>query len=524
MPPPPSKSVNFITAHDGFTLSDLVSYQHKHNEANGEDNRDGSDDNHSWNHGVEGPSQSDAVDAARKRDQRNLLALLFASRGAPMLSMGSEIGHSQSGNNNAYAQDNAISWLDWGKADLSLYAFTQKLIATRKAHPALSSDAFLTGGPFDASALRDVEWREAEGELTSPGQWQDGEARILVVVLASPMEEGTDRVAVVLNRGDAEAIVQLPLARERMSWRVLIDTSDAEDQAEWDVSHDDRLIAPPRATLIVGEIAAPHRVPPVRKADKQLIDTLARCAGIAPDWWDVAGSHTIVAEDTKIALLGALRLPASSHAQALESLHRIVDEREARLIPPSLVGRLDAPLFMPLRSDAAAPLRDVDLRVETEDGRRIEWRAGAADAQRRIGSDGRAINERHVGLPALPIGRHRLFADEVACELTIAPRQAYLPESARRRRFGFSAQLYAQRRESAPGASDQGIGDFTTLGLLGEAAGRVGAAALGVNPLHVLFAEDRERASPYYPSDRRFLDPIHIDALNGADLPSDAAL
>jgi glycogen debranching enzyme GlgX/4-alpha-glucanotransferase len=520
----PSSSVNFITAHDGFTLADLVSYDHKHNEANGEGNRDGSNDNCSWNHGVEGPSDNPAIRAARTRDQRNLLALLFISRGAPMLSMGSEIGHSQNGNNNAYAQDNAISWLDWSKADLSLYSFTQKLIAARQAHAALSNDAFLTGGPFDATALRDVEWREAEGELTSPAQWQDGEARILVVVFASPMEEGTDRVAVVFNRSAVETIVQLPLPRERMSWRVLIDTSDADDQAEWDVSHDDRLIAPPRSTLIVAEVAAPNRQPPVRKADAQLIDTLARTAGIAPDWWDVAGSHTIVARDTKIALLAALRLPASSHAQALESLHRIVDEREARVIPPSMVGRLDAPLFAALRTDAAAPLRDFDLRIEAEDGRKIELRSGEAQVERRILSDGREINERHVALPALPIGRHRLFADDIACELTIAPQTVYLPDAARRRRFGFSAQLYAQRRDNSAGASDQGIGDFTTLGLLGEAAGRVGAATLGVNPLHVLFAEDRERASPYHPSDRRFLDPIHIDALDGAGLPSDAAL
>ena len=520
----PSRSVNFITAHDGFTLSDLVSYEHKHNEANGEDNRDGSNDNCSWNHGVEGPSNDPAIVAARSRDARNLLALLFVSRGAPMLSMGAEIGHSQNGNNNAYAQDNAISWIDWSMANLSLYAFAQKLIATRQAHAALSDDAFLTGGPFDATALRDVEWREAEGELTSPSQWQDGEAHILVVVFASPMEDSTDRVAVILNRGASETIIQLPLARERMSWRVVIDTSDLEDQAEWDVSHDDRLIAPPRSTLIVAEVAAPHRQPPVRKADAQLIDTLARTAGIAPDWWDVAGSHTIVAQSTKIALLSALRLPASSHAQALESLHAIVDEREARAVPPSMVGRLEAPLSIPLRSDAAAPLRQVDLWIETEDGRRIELRSAEEQAHRRVLSDGREINERHVALPALPLGRHRLFADELACDLTIAPSAAYLPDSARRRRFGFSAQLYAQRRESEQETSDQGIGDFTTLGLLGEAAGRVGAAALGVNPLHVLFAEDRERASPYHPSDRRFLDPIHIDALDGADLPRDAAL
>jgi glycogen operon protein len=520
----PSASVNFITAHDGFTLRDLVSYDHKHNEANGENNRDGSNNDNSWNHGAEGPSDDPKIEAARSQDIRNLLALLFISRGAPMLSMGSEIGHSQRGNNNAYAQDNAISWIDWSKADLSLLAFTQKLIAVRQTQAALSHDAFLTGGPFDASGLRDVEWRGAEGELQSPEQWQEAQAPLLVVVFAAPSEGVTDRVAVVLNRGFAETIVQLPEARPRMSWRVLIDTSDAADLAEWDVSHDDRLISPPRSTLIVAEIAAPNRAPPVRKADPELISTLARSAGIAEDWWDVGGSHTIVSRETKIALLAALRLPAASQAEARESLHRIVEEREARIVPYSLVGRLDAPLGAPLRSDAAAPLRKVDLRIETEDGRKIDLSSGDAAAQRRILSDGRAINERMIALPPLPMGRHRLFAGETACELTIAPQKAYLPEGARRRRFGFSAQLYAQRRESISGASDQGIGDFTTLGLLGAAAGRVGAAALGVNPLHVLFAGDRERASPYHPSDRRFLDPIHIDALDGAGLPGDAAL
>ena len=123
----------------------------------------------------------------------------------------------------------------------------------------------------------------------------------------------------------------------------------------------------------------------------------------------------------------------------------------------------------------------------------------------------------------MPIGRHRLHVDGVACALTIAPPAAWLPEG-RPRRFGFSAQLYAQRRVRSSGTSDQGIGDFTTLARLGEAAGRAGAATLGVNPLHVLFPGERVRASPYHPSDRRFLDPIHIDALDGAGLPSDPAL
>ena len=105
--PAPAKSVNFVVAHDGFTLADLVAYSHKHNEANGENNRDGTNDNYSWNHGVEGPSEDPDVKAARARDMRNLIALLFVARGTPMLAMGAEIGHSQNGNNNAYAQDNA---------------------------------------------------------------------------------------------------------------------------------------------------------------------------------------------------------------------------------------------------------------------------------------------------------------------------------------------------------------------------------------------------------------------------------
>ena len=145
----PSKGVNFVVAHDGFTLADLVTYERKHNEANGEGNRDGTDANFSWNHGVEGPTQDPAILAARARDQRNLLLLLLASRGTPMLAMGSELGFSQGGNNNAYAQDNATTAIDWSAVDGSLIAFVRRLVAIRRSRPALSRDAFLTGGPFE---------------------------------------------------------------------------------------------------------------------------------------------------------------------------------------------------------------------------------------------------------------------------------------------------------------------------------------------------------------------------------------
>ncbi len=120
---PPSRSVNFVTAHDGFTLADLVTYAAKHNEANGEDNRDGSDASWSWNHGVEGPTVDPGIAAARGRDVRNLLATLLLSRGTPMLAMGDELGRTQRGNNNAYAQDGPLTWIDWGTADSTLIAF-----------------------------------------------------------------------------------------------------------------------------------------------------------------------------------------------------------------------------------------------------------------------------------------------------------------------------------------------------------------------------------------------------------------
>ena len=181
----PSTGVNFVVVHDGFTLRDLVSYEHKHNEANGENNRDGTDNNNSWNHGVEGPSDDPAIVESRSRDERNLLLLLLASRGTPMLGMGSELGFSQGGNNNAYAQDNATSAIDWRAADASLIAFTTRLIAARRANAALSRDAFLTGSPFDASQLPDVEWRDANGPMTQSA-WNDPKGDVFVAVFSTP--------------------------------------------------------------------------------------------------------------------------------------------------------------------------------------------------------------------------------------------------------------------------------------------------------------------------------------------------
>ncbi len=513
----PSAGVNFVVAHDGFTLRDLVSYERKHNEANGENNRDGTDNNSSWNHGVEGPSDDPAIVESRSRDERNLLLHLLASRGTPMLGMGSELGFSQGGNNNAYAQDNATSAIDWRAADASLIAFTTRLIAVRHANAALSRDAFLTGSPFDASQLPDVEWRDAIGPMTQSG-WNDAEGGVFVAVFATPQDGAVDRVAVAMNRSNADAEVHLPSPRSGMAWRILIDTHDSEAPERW-LALADLVRLRARSSLILAEARTAGGGLNSGAPGAETIDKLAGAAGVAAEWSDIGGKRTIVSPETKIALLSGLGLEVASEAQARDSLTRLIDETERRRLPFSLVLRADQPLVVPLRDMPRAS----DARIEREDGAVAEWSIESANGVRRDLVDGRSVSERGIALPSLPIGRHRLVVDTVECALTVAPSQAYSAASASRKRFGAAAQLYAFRRAEESGR-DQGIGDFSALAIAGELAGQAGAAYLGVSPLHMLFPRDRGRASPYYPSDRRFLDPIFIDVLDDAGLPRDEAL
>jgi isoamylase len=168
----PSASVNFVTAHDGFTLRDLVSYNEKHNEANGEGNQDGESHNRSWNCGVEGPTDDPAVLALRARQQRNLLTTLFLSQGVPMLLSGDEAGRSQRGNNNAYCQDNEISWFDWADIDEELLAFTTALVALRRDHPVFRRPRWFQGRPLRGTA--DIVWLRPEGTEMTEADWTEG--------------------------------------------------------------------------------------------------------------------------------------------------------------------------------------------------------------------------------------------------------------------------------------------------------------------------------------------------------------
>lgn len=219
----PTKSVNYVASHDGFTLADLVAYERKHNDANGEHNRDGTDANFSWNNGAEGPTHDEHILARRRRDQRNLLATLFCARGVPMLPMGAECGHSQGGNNNAYAQDNALAWLDWGKADRNLVAFTKKLIALRLGEVALHRDAFLTGTPSSDGSIADAQWLSAEGAPMWDAQWRENERRFIGLSLHAE----DSRALILLNAGDALSF-PVPAPRAGKIWRLAIDTFDDE--------------------------------------------------------------------------------------------------------------------------------------------------------------------------------------------------------------------------------------------------------------------------------------------------------
>jgi isoamylase len=234
----PHSSINFICAHDGFTLHDLVSYDGKHNEANLEENRDGNDNNLSWNCGVEGETDDPAINALRARQQRNLLATLLFSQGVPMLLAGDEMGHSQQGNNNAYCQDNAISWLAWDltQQQKDLLEFTCRIISLRKTHPLFRRNFFFQGHPIRGGEVKDIVWLNLDGSEISDEDWSQAFSRCLGVYLAGgKMLETDDRgrrlkddnLLMLINAHHEDIAFMLPEFEGLHNWDVLLDTKDA---------------------------------------------------------------------------------------------------------------------------------------------------------------------------------------------------------------------------------------------------------------------------------------------------------
>jgi isoamylase len=231
----PVASINFVTCHDGFTLTDLVSYNTKHNQANGEDGRDGSDDNRSWNCGAEGPTSDPGITALRARQRRNFLATLFCSQGVPMVLAGDELGRTQDGNNNAYCQDNELSWVDWDMAETNadLLEFTRLLSGLRRAHPVFRRRRFFRGKPAGDGYLSDIAWLTPSGQEMADDDWATPYARAMTVFLngdaiTEPDPHG-DRVRddsfLVMLSADREALeFTVPNRKFGECWAVVLDT------------------------------------------------------------------------------------------------------------------------------------------------------------------------------------------------------------------------------------------------------------------------------------------------------------
>ena len=261
----PWSSVNFVTAHDGFTLNDVVSYNDKHNEANGENNRDGTSHNISWNCGVEGPTTEPDINALRERQIRNLLATLLLSQGTPMLLAGDEFGRSQGGNNNAYNQDNLTSWLDWnsGERGERLIRFVQELTALRHRYPILRRGRYLTGEMDAESGVRDVTWLNAGGAEMRWDDWHDGNLRCFGMLLdGRARATGVRRVSsdssmlIVLNAHHEGVGFTLPAIAGGTVWRLVFDTNAPNHEEEVGVGEE--YVVTGRSVLLFERMAQSH--------------------------------------------------------------------------------------------------------------------------------------------------------------------------------------------------------------------------------------------------------------------------
>ena len=234
----PYASVNFITAHDGFTHNDLVSYNDKHNEPNGDENRDGDNHNRSWNCGVEGPSDDPNIDSLRRRQQRNFLTMLFLSQGVPMLLGGDEFGRTQEGNNNAYCQDNEVSWLNWERNEKQnrLLEFTRKLIQFRREHPVFRRPKFFEGKPAPGGEVRDVMWFNPGGNEMTLEEWTSPFVRCLGMLVSGDAddlvddrgEQVRDDIFLLLINAHYETIPFVLPGEENLEWELILDTTSED--------------------------------------------------------------------------------------------------------------------------------------------------------------------------------------------------------------------------------------------------------------------------------------------------------
>ncbi|MBF0153866.1 MAG: glycogen debranching protein GlgX [Magnetococcales bacterium] len=542
----PWASLNFITAHDGFTLRDLVSCNQKSNFDNLEENQDGTNNNYSWNHGEEGPSNDPAIRQLRLRQMRNFLATLFFSQGVPMMVAGDEFGRSQKCNNNAYCQDNEISWIDWGgisPEDRELEAFVRKVIALRQRHRVFRRNRYLTGSTIPGTEVRDVVWLRPDGQEMTRPDWENHANKTLGMLVSgvagdcdrSPCGEvqSDDTCLVIVNADGADVTWTLPAIPAGEEWLLQIDTSQGDGSGgdQRHVARSDYLLNARTLVLLErvpcqGEATAAQPLSIVSSHggdDLEQLNKLAEEAGLEPGYWTVFGEWRATPFQTMRSFLRAMGLPAENREQIVASRRQLAEEPWRRgLEPVVVVHGVGKPVSVTLVVRADHADQALEWVIIEETGTQHVGRCTPRDlpvvAERML--EGHGLQQRRLTLPAtpaLPLGYHRLEMQGAALvggmakmAVIIVPQRCYLPESlqgdARRRTWGFSPQLFALRSQR-----NWGIGDFTDLRNLVEVTARKGGGIIGLNPLHALFPHHPDRYSPYSPNSRSFLNPIYID-------------
>ncbi len=557
----PQASLNYVTAHDGFTLCDVVSYSEKHNERNCEDNRDGTDHNLSANYGVEGPSVDPQIHHRRARQMRNMLATVLFSQGVPMLLAGDEIGHTQIGNNNAYCQDNELSWIDWSRlvedpTAQALFKFTAKAIHLRHRLPNLRQQSFLTGTALPDHELKDASWWSPEGREMTAADWQLDFARTIGLHIAGldglqdsegdlhahlPVTTAADdpgHQLILINAHADEVPFQLPPTAWGERWYVMLDTHDTSARAETQYPAGCVYVLPGQSLVLLSTSNPPvepnaqvpdnasqrisrHRT---RSVEDATLDRLSTLAGLDLSYWDLKGRECKASYHTKRALLGAMGFATGTEGEARDELRQLENRDWTRLLQPATVLRTlenGEPGVVSLNLPAHLAGKPLTWRIALDDGDvrcgKLQPRNLATLAARRVnGTDTFRLSWPLP--PSLPWGMHELQveigAQRSRSMLIVAPPHAFRPDwlKAGERKWGLACQLYGlQEATSQTSYFNAGIGNLTNLSQLASNVGANGGAAVGINPLHALFMSEPQRASPYSPSSRLFLNPLYLD-------------
>jgi len=502
----PLASINYVTCHDGRSLYDLVSYEGKYNHDNGWDNRDGADEEYARNWGAEGPTDRPETKALRARVMRGFMLSLAVSQGVPMLRQGDEFGQSQRGNNNAYTQDNAVSYVDWKaleRADaLYLYGFVRAAFGLRRALPELRRSRHLQGErPGQA---RDVTWLRPDGAPMQPEDFHDRERRTLGMWLSATHDEGSS-VLVLWNAEHYTTTFQLPSG----VFELRLDSAEHLPPG----AHLEHAVhvQPHSCVLLTSRplASAARRVP--RELDGDLLVELAGRYGIADSYVGYSGQLQRTSHATRVTLLGAMGVDAGTTSACRAALDALdAEERSAGLAPVRV---------LPVGADA---LRRCELRVH-EPGARLSYRATLQlESGESLVREGHVRDPRaYLSLPVpshgpLPAGYHELRVSvssghaaerEYTQQLIVTPR-ACPPVSAligERRGAGLWAHVYALHSERGPG-----LGDLGDLRALVAFAADQQLDFVGVNPLH---AVDNYAGvvSPYYPLSRVFGNPLYLE-------------